>query len=94
MSIEVLHGQAAIDAASDDDFAGTLNPRNFRIAESLMDRAHTLLSEAIKGKWGATTRLAEAFSTSDFTLAAFATIDQEMMRSTTSSRRCGVPTPT
>jgi hypothetical protein len=80
MSIEVLHGQAAIDAASDDDFAGTLNPRNFRIAESLMDRAHTLLSEAIKGRWGATTRLAEAFSTSDFTLAAFATIDQEMMK--------------
>jgi hypothetical protein len=79
MSIEVLHGDAAVEAGSDSEFTGTTNPRNFRISESLLDKAHTLLSNAIAGKWGADKTLAEAFSTSDFTLAAFATIDTEMM---------------
>ncbi len=80
MSIEVLHGSAAVEAGTDAEFTGTTNPRNFRISEALLDRAHTLLSNAIQGKWGADKVLAEAFSTSDFTLAAFATIDTEMMR--------------
>lgn len=79
MSIEILHGDAAVEAGSDSDFSGTTNPRNFHISESLLDKAHTLMSNAIRGKWGADKVLAEAFSTSDFTLAAFATIDTEMM---------------
>jgi hypothetical protein len=80
MTIEVLHGDAAVEAGSDAEFSGTTNPRNYRISESLMDKAHTLLSNAIRGQWGADKTLAEAFSTSDFTLAAFATIDTEMMK--------------
>lgn len=79
MAIEILHGNQAVEAGSDAEFGGTTNPRNFRISESLLDRAHTLMSEAIAGRFGADRRLAEAFSTSDFTLAAFAVVDTEMM---------------
>lgn len=80
MTIEILHGDAAVEAGSDTEFAGTLNPRMYQISESLTDKAMTLLDDAFRGKWGAPQRLAEAFSTSDFTLAAFAAIDTEMMR--------------
>ncbi|WGX98730.1 hypothetical protein [Nocardioides sp. L-11A] len=79
-TIEVLHGNNAVQAASDADFPGATNPRNFRISESLMDKAMTLMEDAFRGKWGAAQRLAEAFATSDFTLAAFAAIDTEMQR--------------
>lgn len=79
-TIEVLHGNAAVEAASDADFPGATNPRLYRVSESLMDKAMTLMEAAFQGKWGADKRLAEAFSTSDFTLAAFAAIDTEMQR--------------
>lgn len=79
-TIEVLHGNAAVEAASDADFPGATNPRLYRVSESLMDKAMTLMEDAFQGKWGADKRLAEAFSTSDFTLAAFAAIDTEMQR--------------
>lgn len=79
-TIEVLHGNAAVEAASDADFPGATNPRNFRISESLMDKAMNLMEDAFRGKWGAAQRLAEAFAMSDFTLAAFAAIDTEMQR--------------
>ncbi|MEV5001947.1 hypothetical protein [Nocardioides sp. LML1-1-1.1] len=78
--IQVLHGNAAVEAASDADFPGSTNPRNYRVSEALMDKAMTLLDNAFRGKWGADKALAEAFSTSDFTLAAFAAIDTEMQR--------------
>lgn len=78
--IQVLHGNAAVEAASDADFPGGTNPRNYRVSEALMDKAMTLLDNAFRGKWGADKALAEAFSTSDFTLAAFAAIDTEMQR--------------
>ena len=80
MSIEILHGDAAVEAGTDTEFAGTVSPRNYRISESLMDKAMTLMENAFRGKWGADKTLAEAFSTSDFTLAAFAAIDTEMLR--------------
>lgn len=79
-NIEVLHGSAAVNAASDADFPGATNPRLYSVSESLMDKAITLMSDALAGKWGADKRLAEAFSTSDFTLAAFAAIDTEMLK--------------
>jgi len=78
MTIEILHGDAAVEAGTDTEFAGTVSPRNYRISESLMDKAMTLMDNAFRGKWGADKVLAEAFSTSDFTLAAFAAIDTEM----------------
>lgn len=78
MSIEILSGDAAVNAASDSDFAGFTNPRGFRIGEATAGRARTMLSEAFDNKWGADVRLAEAFSTSDFKLAAAAELDKEM----------------
>lgn len=79
MTIELLTGSAAEAAASDSDFSGTVNPRNFRIGESTLRRAQTMLGEAFANRWGADVRLAEAFSTSDFRLAASAELDKEML---------------
>ncbi len=79
MTIELLSGDAAASAASDSDFSGTLNPRAFRIGEATTVKARKALTEAFTNKWGADVRLAEAFSTSDFKLAAAAELDKEML---------------
>lgn len=79
MTIQLLEGPAAVSAASDSDFAGTLNPRAFRIGEATSRRAQIAMSEAFANKWGADVKLAEAFSTSDFKLAASAELDKEML---------------
>lgn len=79
MTIEILSGSAAVNAASDSEFAGTINPRNFKVGESLANRAVTMLAEAFSNQWGADVRLAEAFSTSDFKLAASKELDSEML---------------
>lgn len=79
MTIELLTGDAAANAASDSDFSGTVNPRALKIGESLSKRAVTMLSEAFNNHWGADVRLAEAFSTSDFKLAAAKELDSEML---------------
>ena len=79
MTIEVLTGTAAEQAGSESEFKGFSSPRRFAISEGLIDKASTLMENAITGKWGADKALAEAFSTSDFKLAAFATIDKEML---------------
>lgn len=79
MTIELLTGDAAAAAASDSDFSGTLNPRAFTIGEASTARARRALAEAFANKWGADVRLAEAFSTSDFKLAAAAELDKEML---------------
>ena len=79
MTIELLSGNAAVEAASDSDFAGTINPRQYRVSDRLAERATTMLSEAFGNRWGADVRLAEAFSTSDFTLAAAKELDSEML---------------
>ncbi|GEP38883.1 hypothetical protein NPS01_25460 [Nocardioides psychrotolerans] len=79
MTIELLTGDAAVNAASDSDFSGTFNPRALRVGESLAERATTMLGEAFANKWGADVRLAEAFSTSDFKLAASVELDKEML---------------
>lgn len=88
MSTELLTGTAAAGAASEADFAGMTSPRRYRIDPRLADQADRLLEAAFTGQWGADVRLAEAFtkpiseafSTSDFKLAAFAVIDTEMLR--------------
>lgn len=79
MTIELLSGDAAVEAASSSDFAGTVNPRHFRVGETLAAKARTYLAEAFQNRWGADVRLAEAFSTSDFKLAAAAELDSEML---------------
>lgn len=80
MTIQLLSGDAAVEAASDSDFAGTISPRRLKIGESLSTRAITMLSEAFQNHWGADVKLAEAFSTSDFKLAASAELDKEMLK--------------
>ncbi len=74
---EILTGQEAVNAASESEFRGYRNPRFARLSESSVDRAKTLLTNAAEGKWGADIKLAEAFSTSDFTMSAFAVVDSE-----------------
>lgn len=79
MTIELLSGDAAVEAASDSDFSGTVNPRHFKVGETLASKATKYMTEAFANQWGADVRLAEAFSTSDFKLAAAAELDSEML---------------
>lgn len=79
MTIELLTGDAAAAAGSDAEFAGMANPRSYKIGEALAKKATTMLSEAFQNAWGSDVKLAEAFSTSDFKLAAFAELDKEMV---------------
>lgn len=79
MTIELLSGQAAVDAASDAEFSGMANPRSYRIGEATAKRAQKLMAEAFANRWGADVKLAEAFSTSDFKLGAAAELDKEML---------------
>ena len=79
MTIELLSGSAAENAATESDFSGTVNPRHFQVGETLAAKATKYMSEAFQNRWGADVRLAEAFSTSDFKLAAAAELDKEML---------------
>lgn len=79
MTIELLTGSAAVEAASDSDFSGTVNPRYFKVSPKLAEEASTKLGAAFGNQWGADVRLAEAFSTSDFKLAAAKELDSEML---------------
>lgn len=80
MTITHLNGADAVNAASESEFAGMASPRRYRIDPKLAEHADALLESAFRGEWGAEVRLAEAFSTSDFKMAAFASIDTEMLR--------------
>lgn len=77
-TLEVFEGSKAEQATADDfgSFGRGLN--GARVSEKAMLEANTLLSKAFKGDRRARQDVREAFSTSDFTLAAFATIDKEM----------------
>ncbi|HEY0889366.1 MAG TPA: hypothetical protein VGE38_07135 [Nocardioides sp.] len=79
MTIELLSGSAAVEAASDSDFSGTVNPRFYGVTEALALEATSKLSAAFSNQWGADVKLAEAFSTSDFKLAAAKELDAEML---------------
>lgn len=80
MTLELINGQASEAANSDAGafFAGTVSPRRYRLAESLCDRAQDFLEEAFAGR-KSRREVAEAFSTSDFTLGVFAAIDTRLM---------------
>ena len=78
MTIEILTGSDAANSGGESEFAGFANPRRMRFSESITNRACGLLSEAFHGDRRAALRLEEAFSTSDFKLAAFAQLDYEM----------------
>ena len=79
MTIDLLSGEAAANAASDNEFAGLISPRHLKVGESLAAKATGMLAAAFGNQWGADVKLAEAFSTSDFKLAAAAELDKEML---------------
>lgn len=76
--VQVTVGDA-VESATADGFAGFgSNPRG-RVTEAQIREASALMGKALKGSRRAALDVQEAFSTSDFTLAAFAAIDQEML---------------
>jgi hypothetical protein len=79
MSLQLINGSAAADAADDGLFEGTISPRRVRFTnQAVLTEAATFLAEAFAGR-KYEREIREAFSTSDFTLAAFAAVDQELM---------------
>lgn len=75
--VQIATGDATEAAAHDGFTAFGSRPRG--VTEAQICEASTLLNKALKGSRRASLEVQEAFSTSDFTLAAFAAIDQEMI---------------
>lgn len=80
MDLQLINGPASETANADagEFFEGTQAPRLYRISEALMGRAQDFLEAMFAGRKDRH-QIKEAFSTSDFTLAAFAVIDTKMM---------------
>lgn len=78
MSLDLINGAGSENAASDGFFEGTVSPRRLNIPESLRESADTFFAEARAGR-KSSREMAEAFSTSDFTLSMFANIDTETL---------------
>ena len=76
-SVEMTTGDATESAASDGFTSFGRRPVGIA-AEAIRD-ASDMLNRALRGNRRAALDVQEAFSTSDFTLAAFAAIDQEMI---------------
>ena len=76
-NLESFEG-AAVENALKDDFGSFGTPARLRVSDESMKMANDLLGEAFAGNRMARAKVREAFSRSDFTLAAFATIDKEM----------------
>ena len=87
MSMTMSVGDAG--TATDADFSGTVSLRNLNIAESLQNFAGEELAKAFRGStfesmrlgrlFGGQVSVNEAFSTSDFTYAAFKELDTELL---------------
>lgn len=78
--VTLATGDAAVESATTADGFNAFgaNPRG-RANPALMAEASRLIGKALKGSRRAALEVQEAFSTSDFTLAAFALIDQEVV---------------
>jgi len=76
MTIETFEGKA-VEQATADDFGTFGTTARRKLSNESMKKANDLLLEAFAGNRRARVAVREAFSTSDFTLAAFATIDKE-----------------
>ena len=87
MSITIAQGDNA--TAPESDFTGYVGVRRANVSESLATAASVELERAFKGSaweaqrlgriFGGQLRVSEAFSTSDFKLAAFKELDTEML---------------
>lgn len=76
-SVEMTTGDAT-ESATSDGFT-SFGRRPVGIAAEAIRDASDMLNRALRGNRRAALDVQEAFSTSDFTLAAFAAIDQEMI---------------
>jgi hypothetical protein len=77
--LELIEGPASAGEGADTGFFdGTVSPKNYTISEALAERADLFLEKARAGRLGRT-EIKEAFSTSDFTLALFASIETETL---------------
>lgn len=76
--VAVATTEGAADQMQADGF-NSFGRRPVGVPGAKMAEAAALLDKALKGNRRAALEVQEAFSTSDFTLAAFATIEQEMI---------------
>lgn len=81
MDLQLINGAASEQANADagEFFAGATSPRRYRISEGLLHKAEDFLGDMFAGRKDKR-EIKEAFSTSDFTLAAFAVIDTKLMQ--------------
>lgn len=78
-TLEHISGPASADEGPDSAFfSGFASPRRYTIKPAAEARADKFLKEARTGRLGRN-EVREAFSTSDFTLALFAQVDQETL---------------
>lgn len=76
--IQMITGAGAASAAADLNEAGFRTPRRYNIGQARIDEANDFLLRWSEGRVNRA-QVAESFSTSDFTMAAFAAVDQRMM---------------
>lgn len=87
MTITIERGTQG--TATESEFAGTVSPRRYKVDETLAAQVSEALETAFTGNtfeamqlaalFGGQAKLSEAFSTSDFKLAAFKELDTEML---------------
>lgn len=78
-AVSIATGTATETAGSDGFTGFGASPRTARVTGTMLAEASAMLNKALKGNRRAVEDVREAFSTSDFTLAAFAVIDKEML---------------
>ena len=78
-TIETINGAATERVADSAFFSGYARTRNYHIAESAIDQANDFLVRISEGR-ATQQQISEAFSTSDFTMAAFAAIDTRLQQ--------------
>ena len=80
MTIQLIGGEASQSATHADNlFTGFASPARWQVSESAIDQANDLLVRVSEGR-APIQRLREAFTTSDFTMAAFAAIDTRLQQ--------------
>lgn len=78
-TIETVNGAATERVADSAFFSGYTRTRNYRISESAIDQANDFLVRISEGR-ATQQQISEAFSASDFTMAAFAAIDTRLQQ--------------
>lgn len=79
MAMELLHGRASegLDAPS-AFFAGTIDPKRYRVSESLADQADDFLADLFAGR-KSRAEISEALTTSSLSMAIFQSINTQLL---------------